>query len=82
MGFEVTHPTGKYWANNRYAAERFVELFRQNTGVTLRIDENVEADGSWGDETYGYSDPAEADDWYCGDIACECERIHYNNHGA
>jgi len=82
MGFQVRHITGIYWANNRYDVERFVETFREGTGVTLHIEENVEADGSRGDETYGYGDPAESDDWYCDSITCQCERIHYRNHGA
>jgi hypothetical protein len=63
MGFEVTHPTGTYWANSRKLAEDFVAQFKEGTGVTLRIDENVACDGSWGDETYGYTDPAEMEDW-------------------
>lgn len=63
-GFAVSHPCGIYWTNARIMAERFVETFREGTGVTLpitweRVSTGTELDD---DETYGWSDPAERED--------------------
>lgn len=59
--FAVSHPTGIYRANVRILAERFVETFREGTGVVLAItDEDAEqGDAYEGYESYAWSDPAE-----------------------